>query len=543
MKKIILTLWFTFFTFGALNAEDANAIHVQLLGINDFHGNLEPPTGSGGKINGIDAGGIEYLATHIKALRQGHHYSVTLSAGDLFGASPLLSALFREEPTVEAMNLLGLDLNAVGNHEFDKGADALERLQYGDRETNFQGAQFKFLAANVMVNARGKTLFPGSEIREFGKVKVAFIGVVLQEMDKVTASEAIKGLSFLDEAESVNALIPELEAAGAHTFVVMIHEGGFPTGGFNECPGISGPIVEIAQRLDHRVGIILSGHTHQAYNCRINNKLVTSTANNGRLVTNIDLSIDPTTGKMLAASADNLIVTRDVKKDPEQSALIKKYKDQSAPIADKVVGVINESLTKGSDEGSESMLGRVIADAQLEASSFLPDHQKADVAFVNPGGIRTDLNFSSSPANEGDGKVTFSEAYAVQPFSNNVITMDLKGGEILELLEQQFIGCGREQPRILQISASLRYQVKKSGPICHKVEPKSIMIEGKALDFSQVYRVAANSFLAEGGDGFRLFSQGTNRQTGIADIDALTNYLKAHSPLSGPHEARISFLP
>ncbi len=533
MQKTILRLSLCLFTFCSLNAA-AEAIHVQLLGINDFHGNLEPPSGSGGKIEGIEAGGVEYLATHIKTMRQGHPYSITLSAGDLFGASPLLSALFRDEPTIEAMNLLGLDLNAVGNHEFDKGWKELERLQ--------KGANFGFLAANVIRNDLGKTLFPASEIRNFGGVKVAFIGVVLEGIDKVTTSEAIKGLSFLNEADTVNALIPELEEKGVHTFVVLIHEGGYPTGGYNECPGISGPIVEITRRLSDKVGIVLSGHTHQAYNCRLNNKLVTSTANNGRLVTNIDLSLDSTTGHMLAASANNLIVTRDVPKDPDQTALIQRYKELGAPIANRPIGVINEALTK-EDEGSESLIGRVVADAQREATSFFADHPKAAVAFVNPGGIRTDLSFKSSSANEGDGKVTYAEAYAVQPFGNNIISMELKGSEILELLEQQFPECGRDKMRILQISDSLRYTVNKNGTACHKIEPQSLMLLGKPLDSEQSYRVAANNFLAEGGDGFSVFKKGINRITEATDIDALTHYLEAHSPLSAPKEARINFLP
>ena len=523
MKKIILILFLSNVVFAR------EPIKVQLLGINDFHGNLEPPMGSVGEINGIKAGGFEYLATHIKNLRQGHEYSVTVSAGDLFGASPLLSAMFKEEPTIEAMNLLGLDLNAVGNHEFDKGWRQLLKHQ--------EQAQFGFLAANVVINSTQKTLFPGYQIREFGPVKVAFIGVVLEGMEKVSTAQSIEGLSFFDEADTINALIPELEKKGVQTIVVLIHEGGLPTGGFNECPGISGPILDIANRLSEQVGVILSGHTHQAYNCVINNKLVTSAASNGRLVTEIDLVLDPQNGKMLSAQGNNLIVSREVIKDADQTALIKKYKDMAAPIANKIIGHVVKDLSKVKNAAGESMLGKVLADAQLEASAL------AEVAFVNPGGIRTDLTFASSPANEGDGNVTFSEAFSVLPFGNNLISMNLNGQQIIELLEEQFLGGESSAIPILQISQGFSYTYMKNAPIHHKIKPESIMINGQGLEPLRTYGVVANAFLAEGGDGFSIFKKGTNRQVGVSDIEALTRYLENHSPVLGVEEARVTFLP
>jgi 5'-nucleotidase len=522
----------------ASHSGDEATVAVQILAINDFHGSLEPPSGSVGKINGIDAGGAEYLATHLKEMRKDHEHTITVSAGDLFGASPLLSAMFHEEPTIEAMNLMGLDLNAVGNHEFDNGWHELLRVAHGD---GLASANFSFLAANVVVNATGKTLFPAYQIRQFGPVKIAFVGVVVQAVDLLVTADDIEGLTFLPEADAVNALIPELEQQGVRTVVVMIHEGGYPTGDFNECPGISGPIVEIARRMHDNVAVVLSGHTHRAYNCQIGNKLVTSAASNGRLVTDVTLIVDGAHKTMRSARADNVIVTRIVAKDSEQSALIKRYKDIASPIANRVIGHVSEDISKLENNAGESLLGRLLADAQLEAT-MASASGAADIAFTNPGGIRTDLSFQSSRAGEGDGNITFGEAYAVQPFGNRLIMMSLTGDQIIQVLEQQFAGCGFDQTRILQISKSLRYSYRKSAYACHKIDRDSITIDQVKLVPDRSYRVVANNFIAEGGDGFSAFKLGTARTIGMIDLDALTNYLSARSVIAGDHVSRITAL-
>lgn len=525
-----------------------DVVKVQLLGINDFHGNLEPPNGSGGMIQGTPAGGIEYLATHIKRLQEHQEFSVVLSAGDLFGASPLLSAWFQDKPTIEAMNILGLSFNAVGNHEFDKGWRSLKKLVEGDCEPHqpcgddqFKGAQFDMLAANVIVNETNETLFPAYQIRNFGPIKIAFVGVVLEGAEDVITKESIEGISFRDEADSVNALMPELENLGVNTVVVMIHEGGLATGNYNECNGISGPIVNIAQRLNDKVGVILSGHTHQAYNCVINDKIVTSAASNGRLVTEIYMDIDAHNGRLVGAQANNKIVTRDVQRDADQSTLLNKYLEKAAPIINVPVGSIKESLTKAENRAGESLLGRMLADAQLEATTT-PHLGQASIALVNPGGIRTDITFYTSKANEGDGNVTYSEAYAVQPFGNVLITMTMTGQEIINVLEQQFAGCGADKDRILQISQGFSYAYRKNGPICHKIDERSVSIEGKTLNPLANYRVSANNFIADGGDGFSEFKKGKEKVTGMSDIDALLNYLKAHPNLPAVHEPRINLI-
>jgi 5'-nucleotidase len=526
-------------------AQAEEPIHVQILALNDFHGNLEPPTGSLGKINGVEAGGAEYLATHLNDLRKNHQFSITVSAGDLFGASPLLSALFNEKPTIEAMNLMGLDLNAVGNHEFDKGQKQLLNLAHGgclnnscSLKTMFNGAKFGFLSANVIVDATGKTLFPAYEIREFGNVKVAFVGLVLERVDLLVMAEKIDGLTFLPEASAVNALIPELKNRGVNTVVVLIHEGGSTAGSFNGCDGISGPIVSIAKDLHEDVAVILSGHTHQAYNCRIGNKLVTSAASNGRLVTNVDMVMDPATNKLISVQADNLIITRDVEKDKEQTALIKRYKEIAAPITNRVVGKITEDLFKAVNGAGESPLGKVIADAQLEASRKVLGGE-AEIAFMNPGGIRTDLSYVSSLAMEGDGNVTYAEAYSVQPFGNILSTTTMTGKEIIEVLEQQFAGCGFDQTRILQVSKGFTYGYKANAKACQKIDQPSVMINGERLELDKDYRVTANNFLLGGGDGFAAFKKGKSQTVIGLDIDALEAYLGKNSPLLLDRAPRI----
>lgn len=549
MQRTFIVLLLSLFGSSFISADNQpDVVQVQLLGINDFHGNLEPPTGSSGMIQGIPAGGIEYLATHIKRLQEHQKYSVVLSAGDLFGASPLLSAWFQDKPTIEAMNILGLNFNAVGNHEFDKGWRPLKKLIQGDCEPNqpctedqFKGARFDMLAANVIDNETNETIFPAYRIRDFGAIKIAFVGVILEGAPEVITKESIQGISFRDEADSVNALMPELENQGVQTVVLMIHEGGLQAGAYNECQGISGPIVDIAQRLSDKVGVILSGHTHQAYNCVINNKIVTSAASNGRLLTEIYLDIDAHSGRLIGARADNNIVTKDVEKDVAQTSLLNKYLDKIAPIINQPVGSIRESLTKTENRAGESLLGRMLADAQLEATKA-PHLGQASLALVNPGGIRTDINFSTSKAHEGDGNVTYSEAYAVQPFGNVLITMTMTGQQIINVLEQQFAGCGADQDRILQISQGFKYAYQKNGPVCHKIDAASVIINDNALNPLAQYRVSANNFIADGGDGFSEFKNGKEKITGMSDIDALLGYLKAHPNLPAVHEPRIRLI-
>ncbi len=520
---------------------DGSEVEIQILGINDFHGNLEPPTGSGGRVGTVDAGGAEYLATHIKALEDTNRNSIVVSAGDLIGASPLLSALFHDEPTIEAMNEIGLDINAVGNHEFDEGVTELQRMQDGGCHPtdgcldgdDFAGADFDFLAANVVDEETGVPLFAPYRIENFNGAKVAFIGMTLEGTPTIVSQAGIAGYDFLDEADTVNALIPELRRRGIESIVVLLHEGGSPTSfDIDGCRGISGPIVDIVERMDPEVDLVVSGHTHQPYSCVIDGTVVTSAYSAGRLVTDIDMRVDRKTGDVTGMTVDNKVVTRDVPPDPAITSLITRYRELAAPIANRPIGRITADITRANDPSRESALGNAIADAQLAATDD-PGSGDAVVAFMNPGGVRADLSYAGSSAGEGDGVVTYGEAFTVQPFGNSLVTLSLTGAQIERVLEEQFCGVNRSFPRVLLPSAGFHYTWDQSQigaadcAMADVVDPGSITLGGTPLDPGATYRVTVNSFLADGGDGFATLAQGGDRLGGSVDVDAFEAYLVA----------------
>ncbi|MGB8981824.1 MAG: bifunctional metallophosphatase/5'-nucleotidase [Anaerolineales bacterium] len=526
-------------------AETAGTVEVQILALNDFHGNLLPP--------GKSVGGVEYLAAHIDNLRQLNPNTVVVSAGDLIGVSPLLSALFHDEPTIEAFNLIGLDFSAVGNHEFDEGVHELLRMQAGGCHPvdgcqdgdGFEGADFLYLAANVTWKDNDQPVFPAYEVRTFEGVPVAFIGVTLEGTPTLVKAD-ISEVNFLDEAEAVNALVPELKEQGIETIVALIHEGGAQTprtSGYNECVDISGPIVDIVNNLNDEVDLVISGHEPFAYNCVIDDKVVTHALFFGRLLTRIDLTISLRTHDVVAVAAENREVTHDVAADSRMTALIERYKSIAAPFENRVVGAITADVTRATNAAGESALGDVIADAQLDATDD-PGSGEAVVAFMNPAGLRADLTYVSSPVAEGDGNMTYLEIYTVQPLGYSLVTMTLTGAQIDTLLEQQFEDCSQtRRDRILQVSAGFTYSWSLSAPPCDKVDPATIMINGVQVDPAASYRVTVNSFLAKGGDRFTVFLEGTDRRGGDVDVDALEKYIAANSPVPPGPQDRITQVP
>jgi 5'-nucleotidase len=421
------------------------------------------------------------------------------------------------------------------------GCHPVDGCQDGDE---FLGANFRYLAANVVRQDNGKTIFPAYKVRSFAGVKIAFIGMTLEGTPSIVTPSGVAGLDFLDEADTVNALVPELKEKGVETIVVLIHEGGAQTGTFNGCNGISGAIVDIVNHFDPEVDVVISGHTHNAYNCTINNMLVTSAASFGRIVTDVDLTIDRATGEVTTMSANNNIVTRDVPKDSFITALIAKYNAIAAPLANRVIGSITANITRTNNAAGESALGDVIADGQLAATAD-PAFGGAVVAFMNPGGIRADLTYAGSPVGEGDGNVTYGEMFTVQPFGNSMVTLTLTGEQIDTLLEQQFVGCGQPTgaQKILQVSAGFTYSWSLSAPACNKVDPSTIMINGVVVDPAASYRVTVNSFLADGGDNFSVLKLGTDRLGGDVDTDAFEKYFVANSPVAPGPQNRITQVP
>lgn len=525
-------------------------VNVQILAVNDFHGHLEPPEGSSGRIGTIKAGGGEYLATHIEHLRALNPNTVFVSAGDMIGSSPLISALFHDEPTIEAFNRMGLDFNAVGNHEFDEGMAELLRMDEGGCHpvdgcldgNDFAGADFQYLAANVARKDNGKPLFPAYKIRSFEGVKIAFIGMTLEGTPTIVSPSGVAGLNFLDEAETVNALVPQLKDQGVEAIVVLIHEGGAQVAPapYNGCKGISGAIVDIVNRFDPEVDVVISGHTHKAYNCVLNNKLVTSAASYGRLVTDIDLTLDPGTGEVVAISANNAIVTRDVPKDGFISALIEKYRTISLPLASRSVGSITADITRSGNVAGESSLGDAVADSQLHATAPA-GLGGAVIAFTNPGGLRADLLYAPVSVSERPGEVTYGELFTVMPFGDNLVTMTLTGVQIKAVLEQQFDNPAPGLNTLLQVSEGFSYTWSAAAPKGGKVS--NIRLKGLPLESARSYRVTVNSFLADGGDNFTAFREGTRWLGGPIDTDAFEAYMTAFSPLApGPLDriARVS---
>lgn len=532
---------------GCATPRPAEPFQVKVLAINDFHGNLRPPQGGirikdpadPKKTVNVPAGGADHLASAINEMRAKNPNHIFVAAGDLIGATPLLSALFRDEPTIEALTLMGLEASAVGNHEFDKGADELLRMQSGGCNgpdackgaVPFKGAGFKYLAASTVVDATGKTLLPAYHVKTFQGVPVAFIGLTLKETPTIVVPAGVRGLTFRDEAQTVNALLPELRQQGIEAFVVLIHEGGVPSGDYNECPGISGPIVDIVKKLDPAVRVVVSGHTHRAYNCRIDGRLVTSGDKYGTLVTQIDLTLEPKSGRITGAVADNVIVrTTSFASEPRVAELIATYEKLVVPLAKRVVGRIGGALPRDAAANGESALGQVIADAQLAATR----DAGARIAFMNPGGIRAPL---AMPA---DGLVRYEDLFAVQPFYNNLVTLTLSGAQIVELLEQQWVG--QVSQRILHVSRGFSYAWDAKAPLGSRVVAGSLRLDGQPIDPGASYRVTVNGFLASGGDSFVLLKQGRDAVTGMMDVDALEAFVKANPAIAPGAPNRIARL-
>jgi 5'-nucleotidase len=579
-------------------------VRLDLLAINDFHGNLEPipATSSSGRINNTPAGGVEFLARHLINLRRqaaaNGAETLTVAAGDLIGASPLLSAAFHDEPTIEAMNKIKLQVASVGNHEFDEGYKELLRMQSGgclddgdgannqnscpDPNHRFRGAKFQYLAANVLYDDglphSGQPIFPAYKIFEVSGIKVGFIGMTLKDTPTIVTRSGVEGLKFTDEVTTANELVPKLRQQGVQAIVILLHQGVVPSDptAYNDCSGVSGPALAIAEQFSPEIDAVISGHTHQPYNCTVQDpngrpRLLTSASSFGRLVTDVHLLLDPKTHDVVrrAAYAVNSIVRNNNDgPDPDSlpdthvepvaalTELIALYKELVAPIANKVIGHLDPPATTGqvlsrtpdADGSGDSPLGNLIADAQRTDSSVIPPGGTAPtIAFMNPGGIRADLIENSA------GDITFEAAFTVQPFNNYDVTMDLTGQQILNLLEQQWDG-GNAAPnnKILQVSG-IEYTWDKSNAADNSapaVVPGSVQVDtdgdgtvDSPIDVSATYRVECNSFLSDGGDNFTVFASGTNKYFGGLDIDALANYLTANDPYTPTPTDRIDAVP
>jgi 5'-nucleotidase len=556
-------------------------VEVQLLGFNDYHGYLESGGNPGpGTIGSAPAGGGEFLATKLRQLRAGKKNSLTVAAGDLIGGSPFLSGFFHDEPSVESLNAMGLDVSGVGNHEFDEGVTELLRMQNGGCHpvdgcyfpaSPYAGARFKWLAANTVNEATGQTPLPPYWVKKIQSVKIGFIGMTLEDTDTLVAQAGIEGWSFLDEAETANKLVPELKRQGVEAIVVLLHEGGSqtpPPGAVNACVGISGPIVAINQALDPEIDALITGHTHLPYNCLLPdragvNRIVTSSFSFGRVVTELNLVLDKRSNDVrrdLSRAVNHPVIQAELTRDAAVTAVINKWKPLGDVLGSREVGRITGDIRRAfsgsppaEDRGLESNAGNMIADAQLWATEV----NGAEIAFMNPGGIRSDLIFARSGNEAEDGIVTFAEAFTFQPFSNILMTFPMTGAQIVDVLEQQCQPAGVSRPFLhLGVSDGLTYDLAKTFGLvdhdndpgtasvnsCTSVSVTNVELHGSPLVDSQTYVVTANQFIADGGDNFTTFRQidpGLRIGGGI-DLDALNAYLDEEGPIAPPGTDRVN---
>ena len=555
MTRLLISLLLTLACAAcATPSEDGSTpqpVSVGIIAFNDFHGALEPVAqrtvaAQGRTGTAAAVGGAAWLASALDALRARHAYSVTVSAGDLIGASPLISSLFLDEPTIGAMNRIGLDFNAVGNHEFDRGTAELLRLQQGGCAQHtvrkpcavepFAGARFQFLAASTFTPG-GKTLLPATGIRRFGtgarQVTLGFIGLTLHDTPRLVSPGGVAGVTFANEAEAINAAVPALVNAGADAVIVLLHQGGRTTQAQdpNGCDGLEGTIVPILARLDPRIDVVVSGHTHEAYVCQlplpghVASLLLTSAGSQGRLLTEITLTIDPVHGRVIAAGAVNHPVdAAHYAARPDIAAYVARYGDAAHAVALRPVGRLSGSARR-SENGMGGTIGNLIADAQLDATR----NAGAQIALTNPFGIRAALE----PA--ADGSVRFGQIYAAQPFANDLVTTTLTGAQLKALLEQGVDGQGPDQ--WLAPSAGFAYCVDPDRQPGDHIARLRLNEQPIALD--RTYRITVNSFLAQGGDGFTVLQQGSDAVVGGLDLEALEAWLKAVPVRQVPAEQRV----
>jgi 5'-nucleotidase len=554
----------------------AQPVEVKLIAFNDFHGNLSPPrvsietTDASGTAVRVAAGGVAWLASAIDSLRAQNPNHAVISAGDMIGATPINSALFLDEPTILAMNMIGVDFNAAGNHEFDKGRAELLRIQGGGCAKNtqlepcrvdkpFPGATFPILTANTMTET-GLPLLAPTGLKSFGtgkrRVTIGFIGLTLTGTPNLVSPSGVAGLTFADEAATANALIPQLKAGGADAIVVLIHQGLYTSVGYNDksCGGMSGDLMAVLDKLDPAVDVVVSGHTHVSYICdyaKVNPArpfLVTSAGKNGMFLSDIRLSIDPAAGRVMAKSADNLVVQSEAfqglrgfvalrddfpKFTPraDLAALVARYDAAAKQESTRIVGRLAGAATTAKSPSRESLLGNLIADSQWAATAAT-DKGGAQFALMNPDGLRVDILPDPS------GNVTFGSLFAAQPFSNAVMIKTFTGAQIRAVLEQQFND--PQWTRVLSPSQGFKFSYDMSKPEGQRIIAMSL--NGVPLAEDARYRVAMNSFLASGGDKFSVFKDGTDAVTGPIDIEALIGWIAGDTPRGLPALDRVTNL-
>ncbi len=507
---------------------------LSIFSINDFHGHIQPksptpsmprlPDPKTGEIKPQAAGGAAYLATVLNGLRAQRPNSVFVAAGDLMGASPQLSSLLSDEPTLSALSDMGLDASSLGNHDLDAGLTELLRKTRGECAPagclwpEFKGASFPYLAANMLDAETGKTVLPTHKIVTVGGMKIALVGAVTKDTPKVIVAKAIRGLKFIDEADAMNALIPQLRAEGAQLLVAMMHEGSVTEGPANDptyvCEGLRGRGADIANRLDPAYGIIVSGHTHNAYTCKINGRLLVQAGSFGGWITESRLKVTAT-GQVLEAQAVNHPVLQGANApNPAFVALVQRAGELTNAIRNRPINTLTQGAVRNPVAPyGDSTLGNLITDAQL---AYAKKRGVTDIAMINSGGIRADLTV------EPGKPVTLSDLFAIQPFNNELVVMTLTGAQLKDVVSRQLPKTTAPR-RFAQVSNNFRFVWSQAADGSSTLD--SLTLDGQPLVNTKDYRVVVNNFMAEGGDDLSVFRQGRDKVNLGIDLDALVEWV------------------
>lgn len=503
--------------FAKSDKSQSRYIPVQLLGINDFHGQIDVTR----TVNGKKVGGADYLATYLKKEEKENKNTLIVHAGDVVGASAPTSSLLEDEPTIRILNNIGFDMGTLGNHEFDRGTEEMMRLIKGgpnpDTGEPFEGAQFPYVVANVVDKETGKPILPPYTVKKVNGMPIGFIGVVTTETPSIVVASAVENVEFTDEVEAINKAVKDLKKQGVKSIVVLAH---VPGSSDEDGSNAKGEIVDMANEINDEVDVILAGHNHGYLNTTVDGKLLVQSYSYGTAFSDIDLKIDPKTKDIVEKNAEIITTFHEgITPDPEVAKIVAEAKEKAGEELNVVVGQATEDILREQNEAGESELGDLIADAQRASMN-------GDIAVMNPGGIRDNIY---------KGEITWGDLYTVQPFNNTLLKMNLTGQQILDLLNQQW----REDKTIMLQISGFEYTWDDSIPV-NENRVTEITINGEPLDPNATYSVVANNFLAGGGDGFTVLTEGTNRATGPTDLNVLVDYVKSmDQPISVDSDGRI----
>nr|WP_166395492.1 bifunctional metallophosphatase/5'-nucleotidase [Rubrobacter marinus] len=406
-------------------ASERDTVDLRILGVNDLHGNLEPLREGDRAV-----GGVAYLDAHLDGQERAYPgRAIRVHAGDMVGASPLVSGRYRDEPTVRAMNEMGFDVGTLGNHEFDEGGEEMLRLLNGGggegggpADGRFLGADFPYVSANVQYRGSGETVLPPYAVVERDGVRVGFIGATTEDTPLGLMPEAAEPFRFTGIAGAVNRQATALEAEGVEAIIVLAHAGGTP-GGAGEAP--RGEIFEETARMSDEVDAVISGHTHNIIDARVGGKVVVQAGEYGEAFSVVDLRIDRRSGEVVRAEGEVLPTLSDaVRPDRALNALVERYGESVAPVSDRTVANAAGGVSRRATPAGESAMGDLVADGQRAYAG-------ADLAFVNTPGLREDLP---------SGPTTYGELFAVHPFGDDLVRIEMTGDAVLRVLEQQHAG-------------------------------------------------------------------------------------------------------